>query len=257
MSRMGRVRAIWRRVHDVWVRLGVAALVATPFAAFLMFRTQGLPPDTWVETGAISIDDTPRFLQFSALPSTRQARVVILPGCPVHASAYAPLARGLAERGMTAFVMKIPYLCAPLASHQAVLRAAIAQVQTACPSCAWTIVGHSRGARHALEIVGAMPERFARLVLLGSTHPRERDYSRLAMPVMKAIATNDGVAPLAASEANRRLLPLSVRWEVIDGGNHSQFAYYGFQLFDRQATISRAEQHARVIAAIASFAADR
>jgi hypothetical protein len=90
-------------------------------------------------------------------------------------------------------------------------------------------------------------------VLLGSTHPRERDYSNLSIPVMKTVATNDGVAPLSASEANRRLLPASLRWEVIEGGNHSQFAYYGFQLFDGRATISREEQHALVIAAIRSF----
>jgi pimeloyl-ACP methyl ester carboxylesterase len=235
------------------VRLGLLALVAMPFVAWLMFRTQGLPPDTWSQTATVSIDDTDQYLQFAAGSTARVERVVILPGCPVHASAYAPLARGLAAQGITTFVVKIPYLCAPLPSHLATLRQTVHMVQATCTSCAWTIVGHSRGARHALEIVGARPEQFSRLVLLGSTHPRERDYSNLPIPVMKTVATHDGVAPLSASEANRRLLPASLRWEVIEGGNHSQFAYYGFQLFDGRATISREEQHALVIAASRSF----
>jgi hypothetical protein len=37
---------------------------------------------------------------------------------------------------------------------------------------------------------------------------------------------------------------------VIDGGNHSQFGYYGFQLGDHRATVSRAEQQAQTIRAL-------
>jgi len=39
------------------------------------------------------------------------------------------------------------------------------------------------------------------------------------------------------------------------GANHRQFAYYGWQLGDCGATISREQQHRRTIAAITTFLA--
>ena len=253
-NRAGRLRTWWARVHYVWVRLGVFMLVAMPIAAYFTFRAQGLPGDTWQETADVSVERDEVYLGFRALnPVSPESRLILVPGCPVETAAYAPLARRLAVRGFSAFVVNVPYRCAPYAPQIATLRERIATVIRTCPSCEWTIVGHSRGAAHALDIASAMPDRIAGLVLLGSTHPREKNFSRLRIPVMKVLATNDGVAPRSASEANRRLLPPSVRWEVVDGGNHSQFAYYGFQLFDGRATISRQEQHVRVVQAIASF----
>jgi pimeloyl-ACP methyl ester carboxylesterase len=248
-----RVRDVWRRIHYVWVRVGLAALVVLPIAAFLMFRAQGLPPDTWSASESLSIDDNNEYIRFDAPQAGNADRVIVLPGCPVEAEAYAPLARGLAIRGLTAIVVKIPYRCAPFPTHVAALHARVLQVLATCSSCLWTIAGHSRGARHALEAVAAMPNRFARLVLMGSTHPRERDFSRLSIPVLKIEASNDGVAPREASAANRRLLPAATRWNVIEGGNHAQFAYYGWQLFDGAATIAREQQHDEAVAAVLSF----
>jgi hypothetical protein len=242
------------RVHYVWVRFGVFALIAMPIAAWLTFRAQGITGETWQPTPAVSFEAGQESFTFTALqPSAAARRLLVIPGCPVESDAYAPLARRLALRGLSTTVVTVPYRCAPLPPQQVTLRRRVAAVLQRCPECEWTIVGHSRGAAHALDLVAAMPDRIAGLVLLGSTHPREKDFSRLPMPVMKVVATNDGVAPLAASEANRRLLPASVRWEVIKGGNHSQFAYYGFQLFDGRASIARAEQHARVVEAVVSF----
>lgn len=241
----------------MWVRFGVCALIAMPILAFLSFRAQGLPQDTWQQTPTLSIETADEFIRFSAIGQPSNDRVLILPGCPVEPSAYAPLARNLARRGLTAIVVRIPFRCAPLTSQMATLRARVAALLDGCAECEWTAIGHSRGAVHALELVGAAPRRFAGLVILGSTHPRDRDFSRLAVPVMKILGTNDGVAPQSASEANRRLLPPFVRWEVLDGANHSQFAYYGFQLFDGRAAISRQEQHERVTGLIASFVGQR
>lgn len=255
-ERSRRFLELWRRIRYVWVRAGLAALVAMPVLAFLMFRAQGLPADTWIDTAAVSVVENESYFAFTANGAGRGEHIVILPGCPVEPAAYAPLARSFALRGLTAAVIKIPYRCAPFTSHGVTLTTRIRSVLDRCRECAWTVVGHSRGAVHALDVVASMPQRFRRLVLLGSTHPRERDFSRLSIPVMKVIGTKDGVAPVAATEANRRLLPTSVRWEVIEGANHAQFAYYGFQLFDGRATISREEQHSRIVTAVEAFLRD-
>ena len=80
-------------------------------------------------------------------------------------------------------------------------------------------------------------------VLLGTSHPRDVDLSRYKHPVTKIFATRDGLASVDKVEANRHLLPPSTRWVKIEGGNHSQFGWYGFQPGDRFATISRDAQH--------------
>lgn len=244
---------ILQRIHYVWVRAGLFVFVASPFVAFLMFRPWNLPPQTLVSTSATRVSDSEIAVRFE--PGDRQtaAGVLLLPGCPVDPYAYTPLARMLADAGTLAVVVKVPYRCAPSPTHEAELQQRVAALTESCTDCRWTLAGHSRGAAHALRLVSALPARIRGLVLIGSTHPREVSYAHLTIPVMKIVATNDGVAPLDASLANRPLLPASVRWEVIDGGNHSQFGYYSFQLFDHRATITREAQHEQTAALITSF----
>ena len=54
-------------------------------------------------------------------------------------------------------------------------------------------------------------------------------------------------------EANQGFLPEQTLWTLIEGGNHAQFGYYGIQLGDDSATISREEQQAETVAAILTF----
>ena len=235
-----------QRIHYVWLRVGLFLLVAMPVAALLTFRAQGLPADTFIDTDQVRVTSDDSAWRFMPAAGS-DARIIILPGCPVEARAYAPLARQLALAGIGALVVKTPLRCAPLPSHQAALRGSVGELLASCGSCRWFLAGHSRGAVHALEMAAVMADRLAGLLLLGTTHPRERDFARLALPMIKMAASRDGVATLEASRQNRHLLPTSLQWREIDGGNHSQFAYYGFQLFDRRATISREEQHRQIV----------
>lgn len=88
------------------------------------------------------------------------------------------------------------------------------------------------------------------MVLIGTSHPRDVDLSALQIPVTKIVGTRDGLASPAEVEENRRKLPPSTRWVWAEGGNHSQFGWYGFQPLDRFATISRSAQHAIMIDAV-------
>jgi hypothetical protein len=51
--------------------------------------------------------------------------------------------------------------------------------------------------------------------------------------------TRDTVADVVKLEASRANLPAHARRVRIDGSNHSQFGYYGFQPGDWPATITR------------------
>jgi pimeloyl-ACP methyl ester carboxylesterase len=114
----------------------------------------------------------------------------------------------------------------------------------------WIVAGHSRGAVAATSLAASRTRGIAGLVLVGTTHPRDVDLSALAVPVTKVVGTHDRIAPLKKAEANRHLLPPATRWVRIEGGNHSQFGWYGFQPGDRFAEITREEQQAQMIAVI-------
>jgi hypothetical protein len=70
--------------------------------------------------------------------------------------------------------------------------------------------------------------------------------------VTKIYASNDGLASMDEVEANAKYLPADTTWVLITGGNHSQFGYYGSQLGDDTATISREQQQALTVDAIFS-----
>ena len=48
----------------------------------------------------------------------------------------------------------------------------------------------------------------------------------------------------------RALLPPQASWHRIEGGNHSQFGWYGTQLGDGAARISRERQHEQLLATV-------
>ena len=88
------------------------------------------------------------------------------------------------------------------------------------------------------------------LIIIGSSHPRDVDLHTLPGVVTKIVATRDGLASPREVDANRAKLPSQTRWVWIDGGNHSQFGWYGFQPGDHRATRDAASQRATMIAAV-------
>ena len=106
--------------------------------------------------------------------------------------------------------------------------------------------GHSRGGVVA-SATAARVRDLAGLVLIGTSHPRDVDLSGLDLPVTKIVGTRDGLASPSEVEANASLLPPHTRWIWVDGGNHSQFGWYGFQPMDRRPTVPAAEQRAIMI----------
>jgi hypothetical protein len=65
--------------------------------------------------------------------------------------------------------------------------------------------------------------------------------------VTKIYGTRDCVADSAATFENAVLLPPSTHWVRIDGANHRQFGWYGAQLGDCSASITREVQQASTL----------
>ena len=129
--------------------------------------------------------------------------------------------------------------------QQAVGRAR--SVMENAPDRSWVVAGHSLGGHLAARVVQADPVGADGLVLIGTTHPRDFSLADYAGPVVKIHGTRDRIAPLERSRQNAGNLPEAVEWVAIEGGNHSQFGYYGFQLGDGRARITREQQQDQVL----------
>ena len=110
----------------------------------------------------------------------------------------------------------------------------------------WVVAGHSLGGLLAARVALSTRGRDVSFVLIGTTHPRDHDLSKLEARITKVYATNDGVAPVDGVMANRRLLPETTAWVEIKGGNHSAIrTLWSPQLFDLAPPQSHAKRGKR------------
>jgi pimeloyl-ACP methyl ester carboxylesterase len=215
-------------------------------------RTRGVDEETLRSGRGISVASEAAVLAFLPAATVGRTALIFICGSGVAAEAYAPLLRPVAEEGFPVFVVRLPYRFAPFESHKRAALERVRRVIAAHPEVEhWVLAGHSLGGALAARMARREPGALDALVLVATTHPKERDLSRLPIPVTKIYASNDGIAPLQRVLANRRLLPAHTKWVEVAGGNHSQFGRYGRQLFDGTATIDREAQEALTRAAIA------
>lgn len=245
---------VWKRVRRVWAALGSVAFVAFTGWCLIAYRATEEGRQALRAGGdgvtVIRGETHWRFAPASGQPN-HPVGLVFFAGSLVDPVAYAPLARAVATNGYPVLLMELPWRGAfGGADGSEVLaeaRRAMGQVSTVLK---WVIAGHSKGGAVAARFVYEDATDVDGLVLVGTSHPRDFDLSGTAVPVTKVLGTRDGVAKVEKSERNRSKLPASVRWVLIEGGNHSQFGYYGFQPGDRKASISREEQQRQTLAAV-------
>jgi predicted esterase len=232
-------RSIRRLLRIVWITFGVSFLVWQ----FQSFRSQGYERNLEESDSQISISDEAKGITVVPKRDSIKNAVLFFPGGGVDPLAYLPLNRKLAENDILSIIVKLPYRFAPFESHKETAVENAIQMQSNYPEIEnWIVCGHSKGGEMAAMLVQKYPERVNGLVLLGTSHPKRFSLSRVKISVKKIYATNDGVAPVQKIKATASNLPTHTQWIEIKGGNHSQFGYYGFQLGDDEATISREEQ---------------
>ena len=232
-----------RWIRRIWLVAGLA------FTAWLVWNAQahGVSPMLLESSDAVSVRDSGAILQFSPRRDTTSAGLIFLPGGSIDPRAYVPLVRAVTEAGYPAVLVRLPWRAAPTAASQRVVWDRILGIVSRHPDRRWILAGHSRGAALSARFAGEHPEAIAGLVLIATTHPKQVSLAALPIPVTKIYATRDCVADSAAVFANARLLPANTRWVRLEGGNHRQFGWYGAQLGDCTATITREAQQARTL----------
>ena len=176
---------------------------------------------------------------------------IFYPGALVDVEAYSPMAKALAEQGITVVIVDMPLDLAILNPNRA------SEVLTAYPDVQrWAIGGHSLGGSMAGQFLQSHPASTTKirgLVMWASRLSFGLDVSSLNIQAISIYGTLDGLAP-NASEAIRRVgMPVSTTVIAIQGGNHAMFGAYGPQQGDNTATIPSAESQQQIVSATATF----
>jgi pimeloyl-ACP methyl ester carboxylesterase len=207
-----------------------------------------VPDSTLRSDGCITVAEDDESFHFTPC-RVRPMGLVFFPGSLVDPKAYAPFLRSVAEAGHPAVLVKLPLR--GWVTEEAYTEGAY-RARKVLASGSWMIGGHSKGGFYAAEYAGRNPDAGGAkgLILVGTTHPRDRDLSQLAIPVTKILGTRDKIAPVKRARRNAARLPPGTEWVLISGANHSQFAHCGFLFGDRFATISRDQQQRELVAAV-------
>lgn len=185
------------------------------------------------------------------------AALVFYPGGKVEATAYAPLLRRLAERGIACALTRMPENLAVLAPNAADRSRGELEDALRAAGCdplnvPWMMGGHSLGGAMAASYAGSHASEYRGLVLLAAYS--SGDISKSGLSVLLVTGTRDGVLNRDRYNSCLANLPSDYREVRIRGGNHAGFGSYGRQDGDRKATISGGEQVEATVQAIVSLA---
>lgn len=238
-------KLVRRRVRIVWATSGIA------FTAWVVWSMQahGVPAGLRDSSPTISVTEREGATVFLPTGAAQDhAGLVFVPGGGVDPDAYLPFVRAVAEAGWPVAIARLPWRMAFTESGQLEVWRRVNDVRASWGvSRPIVLGGHSRGGMLSALFASRNPADLSGLLLIGTTHPRDQDLSALRIPVMKISGTRDCVADLEASKASASKLPSQSVWTTIVGANHAQFGYYGSQLMDCKATISREEQQRQLL----------
>ena len=168
--------------------------------------------------------------------------MIFYPGAKVEYTAYLPLLRDLAERGIDSFLIKMPCNLAFLGQNKA------KKMMDSYEYNHWYLSGHSLGGAMAASYASRHLESLDGLVLLAA-YPTKSLKSD-SFFVLSIYGSEDGVLNMEKMKEGKKQMPADYTEICIEGGNHAQFGNYGEQKGDHTAGISREEQQKQTVDAI-------
>ena len=182
---------------------------------------------------------------FTPTETTPTTGFILYPGGLVPPEGYAPTARAIAEEGYLVVLPAMPLNLAVFAPNKAhEIMAEFPEIEN------WAVGGHSLGGAMAATYVSNNPTA-ADGVMLWAAYPAESaNLSEQMLAVTSIFGSEDGLATTEKVETAVPLLPPQTAYIKIEGGNHTQFGWYGdgLQAGDNPATISREEQQRQIVA---------
>jgi hypothetical protein len=184
-------------------------------------------------------------LSFAPAQGPAKAGFVFYPGAKVEEKAYAPLCYRLAEKGVHAYIVKMPFRLAIFGKNKG------GSYPGKDDSIPWYLGGHSLGGAMAASFLSGATHGYSGLALLASYSTDNLIDSGLKTTTI--YGSEDHVLNKDKYDDSLPNLPANNVETIIAGGNHSGFAYYGPQKGDGDALISKDEQITLTVQALLSF----
>lgn len=166
---------------------------------------------------------------------TATAGLIFYPGGKVECTAYEPLMRTLASKGIVCVLIEMPFNLAVFDVNAAEgLQEHYPEVEF------WYIGGHSLGGSMAAAYLAENATDYEGLILLGSYSTA--DLSKSDLEVLSIYGSEDEVLNTEKYAEYKSNLPTEFTEIVIEGGCHAYFGMYGEQEGDGTPTISNEEQ---------------
>ena len=216
---------------------------------FYSYQSKGVDKSFLQDSDTIKTEQTSDFFLFTPTKAFKEV-FIFYPGAMVDPKAYTPLCRRIADNGIKVYLVKMPWRLASKGYNKPKELNLFAD-----STKTYILAGHSQGAKMAAQFVYENPALIHKLILIGSTHPRDISLAQSKIPILKIYGSKDGVAGEKSIEENKTKLPGATKYLRIPGANHAQFGYYGFQLGDNRAEISREQQQAETLKGIMEFIA--
>jgi hypothetical protein len=233
----------WLRI--VLIAVPLIVLIAT--GGFILWANNPLQPTAEAlaalqSDSVVTVSNENGWMVFTPVGGEPRIGFIFYPGGRVDARAYAPQVRAIAAAGYLGVIVPMPL---NLAFFDA---SAADRVRAAFPTISrWAIGGHSLGGAMAARYAESQPAAVEGLILWASFS--DVDLSLLDLDAASIYGSLDAVALPQTVEMGRASLPTDTRFVLIEGGNHSQFGWYGLQPGDQAAGISGLEQQNQTVTA--------
>ena len=231
---------------------GTLAVILILISAFYIWASQyykAMPQavSSISSDGKVNVENG-RYITFTPVNNYKRVGVIIYPGGKVSPQAYAPVARHIAENGYKVVIVPMPLNLAVLAPSKA-----MGVVDSFSDVDAWVMAGHSLGGTMACKFAYDNPDLIKGIILFASYPSKSNDLSEKNIKVLSVYGTVDAFVDSKKISETKELLPGDTVYKPIEGGNHSQMGYYGFQKGDKEAKISREQQQNEVLESVLEF----
>lgn len=232
-----------RRSKFIWAILLVLVIAFIGFSVWAYTPLGPMPQAlaAMQSSAGVLVDDDP-WLVFQPKNGNIDTGLIIYPGGRVDPRSYAPAAHALAEDGYLVIIPPMPFNLAVFGWQEA------EQVINNYPTISnWAISGHSLGGTMAAKYALSDPGQINGIILWAAYPSSSDDLSASPLESMSIYGTDDGLISVNEIDDSRQIMPETTSWVRIDGGNHSQFGWYGDQPGDNPASISREMQQQIII----------
>ena len=196
--------------------------------------------DAMESTPGVEVEEN-SLIVFSPVAGVSRTGLIFYPGGRVDPRSYAPTAKQIAESGFLTVIVPMPFNLAVFGAGKA------SEVIDQFPEIeSWVVAGHSLGGSMAARYALQNPENVDGLVLWAAYPAAGDDLSKSILTSASIFGTNDGLVTDQDILSSISLLSANNLLQMIAGGNHAQFGWYGDQAGDNPAEITRDEQQRMV-----------